>query len=168
MASALSMMKKLPRGAHGVAGNLAKTGVGYGTSYLLAKHCHGSEKAGKIPVAVAAAGKLIPALATLMYGDVDGIGGMALSAMDGAGQAGVNFLGVMHGLKSARKAKGVRPILVPATADVKALPAGSIQSAEWVGHEGVSDGIEVLGALGMAQQGKALTDAQMRELQNMR
>lgn len=169
MASALSMMKKLPRGAHGVAGNLAKTGVTYGTSYFLAKHCHGKdEKAKKIPVAVAAVGKLVPAIATLMYGDIGGIGGAALGALDGAGQAGVAFLGVMHGLKSARMAKGVRPILVPATADVKALPAGSIQNAELVGQEGVSNGIEVLGALGMAQQGKALTDAQMRELQAMR
>lgn len=166
MASALSMMKR----TRGAAGILAKGAIGFGASHLLARHCHGKKDATKIPVAVAAVGKLIPALAHLVFDDIDGYGAMALGAVDAVGQSGVDFLGVVSGLRAARTAKGVKPILVPASADIKALPDKSIADAALVGHEGLSYGSEVteLGALGSAQPGKSLTLDQIRELQRMR
>jgi hypothetical protein len=151
---------------HGVdlAGRAAKAGIGYGTSYMLAKHCHGKDAKSKRTVGImAVVGKVLPAIASLY--DVDGVLGAAAGGLDAVGQASVDFLGVSHGLAAVRKEKGVRPILVPNSFEVKSLPAGSVSSAEWVGDEYQT---EVLGALGQAQDGKTMTLDQLRELQSYR
>ena len=153
------MMNKV--GEHG--GSIAAKGaIGFGTSYLLAKHCHGKKDAMKIPVAVAAVGKGLPALIALFGGDVGGPAGMALGAFDAAGQGAVDFLGVIHGLRAARKEKGVKGILVPASADVKTLPAGNFADAVLVGDEAV------LGGLGVAQPGASMSLDKLREIQSYR
>lgn len=153
------MMNKV--GEHG-GSIVAKGAIGYGTARLLARHCHGKKDAVKIPYGIAIGGKVIPALVALFAGDVDGVTGMGLGALDAAGQGAVDFLGVVHGLRDARKQKGVRPILVPATADVKALPAGSIFDAELVGQEAV------IGHLGVAQPGASMSLDGLRTLQSYR
>ncbi len=148
-------------GEHG--GTIAlKGGIGYGTARLLARHCHGKKDAHKLPVALAAAGKGLPALIALFFGDVDGVAGMGLGAIDAAGQGALDFLGVVHGLRDARKEKGVKAILVPGSAEMKVLPAGTFADAELVGDE------VVVGALGMAQPGSSMTLEKLRELQGYR
>lgn len=149
-------------GTHGGT-TVAKGLVGYGTARALARHCHGKKDA-KVPLAIAAAGKLVPALAALFFGEVEGLGGVALGAFDAAGQGALDFIGVLHGLRDARKAKGVRPILVPANADVKALPPGAIADADLVGR----DDQVTIGCLGVAQPGATMTIDKLRELQAYR
>lgn len=148
-------------GHHG-GSNVLKGGIGYGTARLLARHCHGKKDAHKLPVALAAAGKGLPALVALFLGDVEGVAGMGLGALDAAGQGALDFLGVVHGLRDAREKKGLRAIAVPASADVKALPAGAIVDADLVGDEAV------LGALGYAQPGSTMSLDKVRELQTYR
>src|SRR5438105_4921219 len=117
MGSALRMINKV--GEHG-GSNVAKGAIGYTTARLLAGHCHGKKDSARIPMGIAAAGKAIPALVALFFGNVDGVAGMALGAADAAGQGALDFLGVVHGLRDAREKKGLRAIAVPASADVKA------------------------------------------------
>ncbi len=153
------MIEKI--GHHG-GSNVLKGGIGYGTARLLARHCHGKKDAHKLPVALAAVGKGLPALIALFAGDVDGVAGMGLGAIDAAGQGALDFLGVVHGLRAARKEQGIRAIAVPASADVKALPAGAIVDADLVGEEAV------LGHLGVAQPGASMSLDKLRELQSYR
>ena len=154
----------IDRIGHRGGSNLAKGAIGYGTARLLARHCHGKKDAHKVPVAIAAAGKAVPALVALFFGDVDGVAGMGLGAMDAAGQGALDFLGVVHGLRDAREKKGVKAILVPGSADVKALPAGAsvYTDGELVGEE------SVLGALGLAQPGSSMSLDQLRQIQAYR
>lgn len=160
MGSALRMIEKV--GEHG-GRNVAKGVIGYGTARMLARHCHGKKDSGRIPFGIAALGKGIPALVALFFGEVDGVAGMAMGAADAAGQGALDFLGVVHGLRDARQQKGLRAIAVPASADVRALPAGSMVDAPLVGEE-----VATLGGLGMAQPGASMNLDKLRELQSYR
>ena len=165
MGSALRNLLKHDSHVGGAVGILAKGVVGVGTSYGLARHFHGKKDArsGKVYLG-AIAGKVIPALAHLVWGDVEGVGGAILGGLDAAGQGAADFLAVVHGLGHARQAKGVRPILVPAGADLKVLPAGAITDAELVG---LRDEV-TLGTLSLAQPGASLDLDQLREIQAYR
>lgn len=134
---------------------VAKGAIGFGTAHLLAKHCHGKKDADKVPIAIAAAGKGLAALGALFFGDVGGPGGMLLGAADAAGQGAVDFLGVVSGLRAARKEKGLKAIAVPATAQVQGAIEGDL----------VGDAA-VLGALGAG--GGSMSLAQLKELQSYR
>lgn len=154
MASAIRMIERI--GDRG-GSNVAKGAIGYGTARMLAKHCHGKKDAARVPYTIAAVGKLAPALIALFFGPVDGYAGLALGAADAAGQGAVDFLGVVHGLRDARKAKGLKAIAVPASAEVKGAIEGDL----------VGDG-SVLGRLGAAQPGASLSLDKLREIQAYR
>lgn len=143
---------------------VAKGVISAGTSYALARHYHGKKDAtARVPMGVAIGGKLIPALAALFLGDDLGVAGPILGAADAAGQGALDFLAVVQGLRHARQNKGLRAFAAPASFDVKVLPTGSITDAALLGDE-----VAMLGALGRAQPGSAMTPEKIRDLQAYR
>lgn len=143
---------------------IGKGAVGAGTSYLLGKHMQGKKDPTRLPMAAGGILKLGTALLRLFgVGEEHGAADMLLGTFDAVGQANVDFLGTIHGLRAARKEKGIRAIAVPISADVKALPAGGIYDAELVG-----DQVATLGALGVAQPGASMSLDKLREFQSYR
>lgn len=144
--------------------NIAKGAVSATTAYMLARHLHGKKDAtGAVPVVLAVAGKIVPALAALFVGDDLGMAGPALGALDAAGQGALDFLAIAKGLQHARKEKGLRTVAIPAGADMKGLPGGSVTDAALLGED-----VAVLGALGRAQPGATLDQDKLRTLQQYR
>ena len=159
MASALNV--------HGPVKILGKGAVSAGTAYLLAKGFHGKKDATSVvPVGLAIGGKVLPAIASLFWGEDLGMAGdITFGAIDAAGQGALDFLAICKGLQHAREKKGLRAVALPASADLSKLqlPQGNVTDAALVGED-----IAMLGALGRAQPGSTLDADKMRTLQTYR
>jgi len=152
MASALRLMKsmELDSPVKGVGALVLDTGVGFGASVGIGEvyHRYGDKWAGKnVARLTAGVGKGLSVLLSVLSG---GHPTFASHLANSVGQAGVNAIGLELGLRHARKATGKKAVLVPSDTDVKKLA-------------GASD-VSLMGALGRAAAGRAMSWDQVEEL----
>lgn len=151
MKSAKEIMKKMDLSSPkvGIASVLVDGAVGFGASYGIGQvYTRYQDKWwGKNVARIAAAVGKLGAMAAFGYA---GHPTMVSAGLNSVGQAGINAIGLELGLKHGRKKVGKKAIIVPADANIKAIP-GAAEMTQ-------------IGALGKASPGKGLSWDQIEEL----
>ena len=151
MASAKEIFRKMDLSSPkvGVMAVAVEGVAGFGASYAIGRVYtqYGDKWWGKnIARLAAAVGKLG---AMLAFGHA-GHPTMLSAGLNTIGQAGINAVGLGMGLDAGRKKMGKKALIVPADANIKAIP-------------GATDMTQI-GALGKASPGKGLSWDQIEEL----